>query len=255
MQTADQSWPAASDVIVRRHVLRNAAIPITTVVGLTIASLIALSAVVETAFGLNGLGSYLVQAAQNKDFAVVQGISLVLVVALRRGQHRSSTSPTPSSTRGSRSGAEPSEHPRRRCPAHRCGPGEPGPDAVPRQATRRRPRPAAGCPGSVWAAGSASAIIAVAVLLAIFGPIAAALRPERGRTSPMPTSARRVVTCSGFDGAGRDLLSRLMVGARTTLLGAALVSIVAVVDRLEPGRRSPPGSAAGSTPPSRAAST
>ncbi len=67
-------------VIVRRHVLRNAAIPITTVVGLTIASLIALSAVVETAFGLNGLGSYLVQAAQNKDFAVVQGISLVLVV-------------------------------------------------------------------------------------------------------------------------------------------------------------------------------
>ncbi len=70
-------WPT----VLRRHVLRNASIPITTVVGLTIASLIALSAVVETAFGLNGLGSYLVQAAQNKDFAVVQGISLVLVVA------------------------------------------------------------------------------------------------------------------------------------------------------------------------------
>ncbi len=70
-------WP---DVL-RRHVLRNAAIPITTVVGITIASLIALSAIVETAFGLNGLGAYLVQAAQNKDFAVVQGISLVLVVA------------------------------------------------------------------------------------------------------------------------------------------------------------------------------
>ena len=33
------------------------------------------------AFGLNGLGAYLVQAAQNKDFAVVQGISLVLVFA------------------------------------------------------------------------------------------------------------------------------------------------------------------------------
>ena len=67
--------------VVRRHVLRNAAIPITTVVGITIASLIALSAVVETAFGLNGLGAYLVQAAQNKDFAVVQGIALVLVFA------------------------------------------------------------------------------------------------------------------------------------------------------------------------------
>jgi peptide/nickel transport system permease protein len=67
--------------VVRRHVLRNAAIPITTVVGITIASLIALAAIVETAFGLNGLGAYLVQAAQNKDFATVQGISLVLVFA------------------------------------------------------------------------------------------------------------------------------------------------------------------------------
>ena len=67
--------------VVRRHVLRNAAIPITTVVGITIASLIALAAVVESAFGLNGLGAYLVQAALNKDFAIVQGISLVLVFA------------------------------------------------------------------------------------------------------------------------------------------------------------------------------
>ena len=80
VQTAVSRGLPWSDVV-RRHVLRNAAIPITTVVGLTVASLIALSAVVETAFGLNGLGAYLVQAALNKDFAVVQGISLVLVVA------------------------------------------------------------------------------------------------------------------------------------------------------------------------------
>ena len=68
-------------LVVRRHVLRNAAIPITTVSGITIASLIALSAVVERAFSLNGLGSELVSAAASKDFAVVQGISLVLVAA------------------------------------------------------------------------------------------------------------------------------------------------------------------------------
>jgi peptide/nickel transport system permease protein len=67
--------------LLRRHVLRNAAIPITTITGITIASLIAVSAVVETAFSLNGLGAYLVQAAQSKDIAVVQGISLVLVAA------------------------------------------------------------------------------------------------------------------------------------------------------------------------------
>jgi len=34
---------------------------------------------VETAFGIDGLGSYLIQAVQNKDFAVVQAISLILV--------------------------------------------------------------------------------------------------------------------------------------------------------------------------------
>jgi len=65
--------------LVWRHILRNAAIPITTVSGITIASLIAVAAVVETAFSLNGLGAYLVQAAASKDLAVVQGISLVLV--------------------------------------------------------------------------------------------------------------------------------------------------------------------------------
>ena len=70
-----------SHLVVRRHVLRNAAIPITTVTGITIASLIALSAVVERAFSLNGLGSALVGAAASKDFAVVQGIALVLVAA------------------------------------------------------------------------------------------------------------------------------------------------------------------------------
>jgi peptide/nickel transport system permease protein len=67
--------------VLRKHVLRNAAIPITTITGITIASLIAVSAVVETAFSLNGLGAYLVQAAESKDIAVVQGISLVLVAA------------------------------------------------------------------------------------------------------------------------------------------------------------------------------
>ena len=66
-------------LVVRRHVLRNASIPITTVVGITVASLFAASAIVERAFALNGVGAYLIQAALSKDVAVVQGISLVLV--------------------------------------------------------------------------------------------------------------------------------------------------------------------------------
>lgn len=65
--------------IVTRHVLRNALIPIATVSGLTIAGLIAGDVVVEQAFGINGLGSFLVQAALDKDFASVQAVALILV--------------------------------------------------------------------------------------------------------------------------------------------------------------------------------
>jgi peptide/nickel transport system permease protein len=67
--------------VLRRHVIRNAAVPIVTVTGLTTASLLAVSAVIERAFGLNGLGSLLVKSAATKDIAVVQGISLVIVFA------------------------------------------------------------------------------------------------------------------------------------------------------------------------------
>jgi peptide/nickel transport system permease protein len=80
VQTAvSRGIPAAQ--LIRRHVLRNAAIPITTISGITVASLIALAAVVEVVFGLGGIGAYLVKSAQSKDLAVVQGISLLLVTA------------------------------------------------------------------------------------------------------------------------------------------------------------------------------
>jgi peptide/nickel transport system permease protein len=65
--------------IVRKHVLRNAVIPITTVSGLTVAGLLAGTVVVETAFGIAGIGSFLLQSVSAKDFAVVQAISLIIV--------------------------------------------------------------------------------------------------------------------------------------------------------------------------------
>jgi peptide/nickel transport system permease protein len=67
--------------VVRRHVVRNALMPITTVVGVAVASLLAVSAVVEQAFSLDGLGSALVQAALARDMAVVQAITLLYVAA------------------------------------------------------------------------------------------------------------------------------------------------------------------------------
>ena len=67
--------------IVRRHVVRNAMIPIVTVSGLTIAGLLAATVVVERAFNLDGLGSLLVEAVVRQDVAVVQAVSLILVSA------------------------------------------------------------------------------------------------------------------------------------------------------------------------------
>jgi peptide/nickel transport system permease protein len=67
--------------IVRRHVVRNAAMPVLTVAGLTIAGLIAGSVVIEQIFQLGGLGQLLVSSVQKKDFPVVQAICLLYVVA------------------------------------------------------------------------------------------------------------------------------------------------------------------------------
>ncbi|WP_244217179.1 ABC transporter permease [Streptomyces carpinensis] len=67
--------------VVRRHVMRNAAMPVLTVAGLTIAGLIAGSVVVEQVFQLGGLGQFLVSSVQQKDFPVVQAICLMYVAA------------------------------------------------------------------------------------------------------------------------------------------------------------------------------
>ncbi|MCD2124607.1 ABC transporter permease [Rhodococcus rhodochrous] len=64
-----------------RHVFRNALTPILTQSGIVIAGLLVSSQIVEVAFGLDGLGSLLVQSVQNMDFPVVQAITLLVVFA------------------------------------------------------------------------------------------------------------------------------------------------------------------------------
>jgi peptide/nickel transport system permease protein len=64
---------------VRRHILRNATPSILTAAGVTFVGLMASEVVVESAFGLNGMGSLLVQSVGAKDFAVVQVLVLVYV--------------------------------------------------------------------------------------------------------------------------------------------------------------------------------
>ncbi|GAA3228223.1 ABC transporter permease [Actinocorallia longicatena] len=66
--------------LIRRHVVRNALAPLLTIIGLLVASLFVGTAVVESAFGLDGVGSLLVGSVARRDFPVVQGIALIAVV-------------------------------------------------------------------------------------------------------------------------------------------------------------------------------
>ncbi|WP_218040348.1 ABC transporter permease [Actinomadura sp. WMMB 499] len=77
---AARSRGVGGAAVIRRHVVRNALGPMLTLIGLLAASLFVGTAVVETAFGLDGVGSLLVSSVSRRDFPVVQGIALVAVV-------------------------------------------------------------------------------------------------------------------------------------------------------------------------------
>jgi peptide/nickel transport system permease protein len=66
--------------VFRRHVVRNAALPIVTIAGIASAGLIAGAAVVESAFGISGVGSLLVKAVAAKDYNVVLAVSVLIVL-------------------------------------------------------------------------------------------------------------------------------------------------------------------------------
>jgi peptide/nickel transport system permease protein len=64
--------------IVLKHVLRNAMLPVLTVVGLQFGALLAGSIIIETIFSWPGLGTLMVKAIQTRDYPVVQGCVLVI---------------------------------------------------------------------------------------------------------------------------------------------------------------------------------
>jgi peptide/nickel transport system permease protein len=66
--------------VVMRHGFRNALIPVITVAALQLGFLFVGSVLVEFTFGLGGLGSLITDAIQNRDYPVVQGTTLFLVV-------------------------------------------------------------------------------------------------------------------------------------------------------------------------------
>lgn len=69
-------------LVLTRHALRNALIPIVTVIGLQVGALLGGAVVTETVFALPGLGRMLVDGIFQRDFPVIQGAILFIVIAV-----------------------------------------------------------------------------------------------------------------------------------------------------------------------------
>ena len=69
-------------VIVFRHVLKNALIPVLTVVGLLLGQIVSGNVILESLYGIPGIGFYVVNSIIQFDYPVVQGIVLVVAVTL-----------------------------------------------------------------------------------------------------------------------------------------------------------------------------
>lgn len=66
--------------VVWQHAMKNASLPLVTVVGLQISQLLGGTVVIESVFAIPGIGSLIVQSANQRDFPVIQGV--VFVTAL-----------------------------------------------------------------------------------------------------------------------------------------------------------------------------
>jgi peptide/nickel transport system permease protein len=80
--TTARSKGLGDSSVVARHALKNAMIPIVTVVGLQVGSLVSGAAITETVFAIPGVGRAAVDAIFFRDYPVLQGAVLVLTLAV-----------------------------------------------------------------------------------------------------------------------------------------------------------------------------
>ena len=72
-----------SSVVIWGHILRNALIPVVTLVGLQLGNMLGGAIVTETIFSIPGLGSMVVDAVSTRDFPVVQsGVLLIVLLVI-----------------------------------------------------------------------------------------------------------------------------------------------------------------------------
>jgi peptide/nickel transport system permease protein len=66
--------------VIMRHGLRNAMLPVVTIIGLQFGILLAGAVLTETIFNLSGVGRALYEAITARDYRVVEGFTLVIAV-------------------------------------------------------------------------------------------------------------------------------------------------------------------------------
>src|SRR4029077_15561407 len=74
----------AEPVVIGKHALRNALLPIVTILGLSLPGLIGGSVIIESIFAIPGMGQLMVQAVYERDYPVIMG-NLVIVALLTLG--------------------------------------------------------------------------------------------------------------------------------------------------------------------------
>lgn len=67
--------------VIVKHALKNALIPIITMMGTSFGRLLGGAMIIETIFSIPGMGSYIIGAVNNRDYPIVQGGSIVLAIA------------------------------------------------------------------------------------------------------------------------------------------------------------------------------
>jgi peptide/nickel transport system permease protein len=67
-------------VILFRHAMRNALLPLVTIVGLQFGGLLGGAVLTETVFGLQGVGTGLVDAIFDQDYPIIQGFTLIIAM-------------------------------------------------------------------------------------------------------------------------------------------------------------------------------
>jgi peptide/nickel transport system permease protein len=72
----------AERTVIMRHALKNALIPVVTMVGMQLPILIGGAVITEQIFALPGIGRFLVDAINRRDYPIISGINLVVAMVV-----------------------------------------------------------------------------------------------------------------------------------------------------------------------------